>query len=160
MKSRFDMQKEIKIYVDGCGPRTLGATKQGGIAAVLIDSTPGSEWSVTVKERHVSLNMTSNMAEFLALKLGLEMAEHYQKAGVDAKWIILSDSTYTVSSFREPSYVNKAHLKPIASLWYEIAARMNWNVVVRHIPGEDNIADRPSREAIDNELAFFHDEQQ
>lgn len=154
------MEKEIKIYVDGCGPRILGATKQGGIAAVLVDATPGEEWSATVTERHVSLSMTTNMAEFLALKLGLEMAEHYQKEGVVCKWIILSDSEYTVQSFHSLSYVNKPHLKPIASAWYEIADRIKWNVVVRHIPGTDNLADKPSRAAINNELAFFHDEQQ
>lgn len=148
------MGNERKITVDGCGPRVLGATKQAGIGAVLFDSAGQPE--LILSERHISPAMTSIMAEFLALELGLKVASQHDTGS--EKWVIYTDNQYTKSAWYNPEQVRKPHLVKIKSRWHELAAKLGWRVSVRWIDSEDNVlADKASRDAISNDESIIHE---
>ncbi len=147
------MQGERKITCDGCGPRTLGATKQGGIGAVLFDSAGQPE--LIFSERHISPAMTSIMSEFLALELGLKVALQHDTG---EKWVIYTDNQYAKSAWYNPEQVCKPHLVKIKDRWFELAAKLGWRVSVRWIDSAENgLADKASRDAISNEESIVHE---
>jgi len=136
------------ITCDGCGPRILGGTKSMGIGAVLWNEH--DQPCETRKERVISPSATSNMAEFLAIELALKIA--CERDFGDERWVIYSDSEYTVNCWHSPEWVKKPHLVEIKRRWYELAAKIQWRVTVRWFDGKQNIeADIASREAIKNE---------
>lgn len=148
------MGNERKITCDGCGPRSLGATKQGGIGAVLFDSNGQPE--LIFSERHISPGMTSIMAEFLALELGLKVAVQHDTGS--EHWVIYTDNTYTREAWYHSDMVRKPHLVKIKDRWNDLAAKIKWRVSVRIIEGAENvIADKASRDAISNEEGFVHE---
>lgn len=148
------MKNERKITCDGAGPRSLGATKQGGIGAVLFDSAGQPE--LIFSERHISPAMTSIMAEFLALELGLKVALQHDTGS--EKWVIYTDNQYTKNAWYDPAMVRKPHLVKIKNRWHELASKLGWRVSVRWIDSEDNVlADKASRDAISNEESISHE---
>lgn len=144
---------ESVISADGCGPRNLGGTLQGGIGAVL--HGPDGHPVEILNERHISPSMTNNMAEFLAIELALKMAIANDEPG--RKWVIFTDSKYTLSCWINNDFVKKPHLIKIKRRWNELADKLQWRVTLRWIAAEENIyADAASRAAINNEQSIEH----
>lgn len=139
------MSDEHSIMVDGAGPRFLGGVRCVGIGAVYINAE--GELVETRKERIISAYSTNNLAEFLAIELGLKMALDHDDG--KCNWIIYTDSTYARECWYNPSWVKKPHLQDIAARWRELAAKLGWRVAVRWISREENVlADKASKEGI------------
>lgn len=91
---------------------------------------------------------TNNMAEYTALKEGLEIASRYGK-----DIIVMMDSELVVKQMRNEYRVRKAHLRDMIRQIDEMIARKNLNVRYVHIPREENAdADNLAKDAVIDHL--------
>ncbi|MEM4400618.1 MAG: ribonuclease HI family protein [Candidatus Nitrosocaldus sp.] len=127
----------IYLYVDGASKGNPGDAAIG----LIVKDCNGN---VLRKYKEYIGVATNNMAEYTALKKGLEIAAGYGK-----DITVMMDSRLLVKQIRKEYKVRKAHLREMVKQIEDIIARNNLNVSYIHIPREENAdADRLANDAI------------
>ncbi|GBC72940.1 14.7 kDa ribonuclease H-like protein [archaeon HR04] len=127
----------IYLYVDGASKGNPGDAAIG----LIIKDCNGK---VLRKYKEYIGVATNNMAEYIALKKGLEIAAEYGK-----DITVMMDSRLLVKQMRKEYKVKKAHLREMMRKIEDIIARNNLNVSYIYIPREENAdADRLANDAI------------
>lgn len=132
----------IYLYVDGASRGNPGIA---GIGLVVRDC----KGNTLTRYRECIGIATNNVAEYRALKKGLEIAARY---GRDIT--VMSDSILMVRQMSKEYKVRRRHLRELVKQVGDLIARENLDVKYEHIPRWENAdADRLANEAIDMYLA-------
>ncbi len=127
----------IYLYVDGASKGNPG---DAGIGFIIKDCNG----KVLSRYKEYIGIATNNVAEYTALKRGLEVA-----AGHGRDIIVMMDSRLLFKQMLKEYKVKKAHLREMVKQIDDIIARNKLNVSYIHIPREENVdADRLANDAI------------
>ena len=135
------MTSVYELYFDGCSKGNPG---RGGAGAVLyengVEKVAGA-W-------YVGNRVTNNVAEYMGMLRGMEMAYEY---GVRGTLVVKGDSQLVIKQMRGEYQVKSPPLVPLAAQARDWVKRLGGPVDFVHIYREMNVrADALSNEGVDN----------
>jgi len=133
--------KRTRLFTDGAARGNPGPA---GAGAVIVNP----DGHIVAKVGKFLGDSTNNVAEYMALILGLKRAKAMGIKEIE----VLSDSELMVKQLAGDYAVKADHLKPLHDEARELLKGFGW-IEVRHIPREENTqADAMSNRAIDERL--------